>query len=163
VRHPGALERAHQGTGAYQQDLPRAPRVPHYYLRGPELTRPFRGVLAWLPLHLHGVARFRAALDLCLDLAEEAARQLSAMPGIECLGEPALSVVAFRAAAGDAATQAILDAIHASGRFHVSSTTLDGRLTLRFAFLHLRTRQAALERLLRIVRDAARAETVAGP
>jgi hypothetical protein len=85
------------------------------------------------------------------------------MPGIECLGEPALSVVAFRAAAGDAATQAILDAIHASGRFHVSSTTLDGRLTLRFAFLHLRTRQAALERLLRIVRDAARAETVAGP
>jgi aromatic-L-amino-acid/L-tryptophan decarboxylase len=154
VRHPGALERAHQGTGAYQQDLPRAPRVPHYYLRGPELTRPARGVLAWLPLHLHGVGQFRAALDRCLDLAEESARQLATMPGIECLGAPVLSVVAFRATAGNAATQAIHDAINASGRFHVSSTTLDGRITTRFAFLHLRTSAADLEELLRIVREA---------
>jgi len=154
VRQAGALERAHQGTGAYQQDLPRAPRVPHYYLRGPELTRPFRGVLAWLPLHLHGVGAFRAALDRCLDMAEEAARQLATMPGIECLGEPVLSVVAFRATAGDAATQAIHDAINASGRFHVSSTTLDGRITTRFAFLHLRTSRADLDQLLQVVRES---------
>lgn len=152
VRHPGALERAHGGMGSYQRDLPRAPRLPHYFLRGPELSRPFRGVLVWLPLHLHGVARFRAALDRCLDLAEEAARRIPAMAGMELVGSPDLSVVAFRATAGDAATQAVLDAINASGRFHVSSTIVDGRTTARFAFLHHRTTRSDLDHLLAIVR-----------
>jgi hypothetical protein len=37
---------------------------------GPELTRGFRGIRKRLPLHLHGVAAFRAALDEKLDLAQ---------------------------------------------------------------------------------------------
>jgi aromatic-L-amino-acid decarboxylase len=154
VRHPGALERAHGATGPYQRDVTRVPRLPHYFLRGPELTRPFRGVLIWLPLHLHGVARFRVVLDRCLDLAQEAAKRIGAMPGVECVGGTDLSIVAFRAAAGDEATQAVVDAINGSGRFHVSSTTLDGRTTIRLAFLHPRTGQAELEGVLEIVRGA---------
>ena len=163
VRRTGALELAHGGTGSYHRDLPRAPKLPHYFLRSPELTRPFRGVLVWLPLHLHGVARFRTALDSCLDHADEAARRLSAMPGIECVGETELSIVAFRATAGDEATQAVLEAINTSGRFHVSSTTLGGRATIRLAFLHPRTGRSELDGVVEIVGEALRGTVRAWP
>jgi aromatic-L-amino-acid decarboxylase len=137
------------------RDVPRSPGLPHYFERGPELTRPFRGLLVWLPLQLHGVARFREALDRSLDLAEQAAERLRAMAGIELLQDPELSITVFRASAGDAATQRLLEAINGSGQFHVSSTTLEGRTAIRLAFLHSRTGQAELDRLLQIVGDAA--------
>lgn len=151
VRRPGALARAHGGGGAYLRDVPPPGELPHYHERGPELTRPFRGLLVWLPLQLHGVAAFRAALDRCLDLAEQAAARLRALPGVELVQEPELSIVALRVRAGDAATLALLEAIHQSGRLHVSSTTLQGRVVLRLAFLHPRTSAADLDALLRIV------------
>ncbi len=43
--------------------------LPGFAALGPELTRDTRGLRLWLPLHLHGVAAFRAALDEKLDLA----------------------------------------------------------------------------------------------
>jgi len=155
VREPGALARAHSGAGAYMRDVPRSPGLPHYFERGPELTRPFRGLLVWLPLQLHGVARFREALDRSLDLAERAAGRLRSMAGIELLQDPELSITVFRATAGDAATQRLLEAINGSGQFRVSSTTLEGRTAIRLAFLHARTGQAELDRLLQIVAKAA--------
>ena len=44
-------------------------------------------------------------------------------------------MVAFRAEAGDDATRAILDALLESRQVHVSSTTVDGDMYVRFAFL----------------------------
>lgn len=152
VRRPGALAQAHEGSGAYLRDLPEWPGLPHYFGRGPELTRPFRGLLAWLPLQLHGVQRFRAALDRALDLAARAARELRELPGIVVLHEPELSIVAFRCAAGDAATAALLAAINGSGRLHVSSTELGGRLAIRLAFLNFRSGAAELDAVLELVR-----------
>jgi aromatic-L-amino-acid decarboxylase len=154
VRHPGALAHAHAGEGAYMRDLSRPAGLPHYFERGPELSRPFRGLLVWLPLHLHGVASFRAALDRCLDLAQQAAARLRAMAGVEVVQEPDLSVVAFRAAAGDTATERILAAINGSGNLRVSSTTLDGRTAIRLAFLHPRTGPSQIDEIERIVQRA---------
>jgi len=154
VRRPGALEHAHGGTGAYHRDVPRLPGLPHYSMRGPELTRPFRGLLLWLPLQLHGVAAFRALLDRSLDFAAESTALLRAMPGIAVIAEPDLSIVAFRAVAGDAATQVVLDAVNASGRFHISSTTLFGQVAARLAFLHPRTTLDDVHTLLDLVRDS---------
>ncbi len=135
VRHRGALAKAHSGTGSYMRDVPQIAGVPHYFERGPELTRPYRGLLVWLPLHLHGIAAFRTALDRSLNLAEEAARRLRSIAGIQVFGEPQLSIVAFRGG-DDTVTQAILTAIHASGKVHVSSTLLAGRMFVRLAFLN---------------------------
>jgi aromatic-L-amino-acid decarboxylase len=155
VRRPGALAQAHSGDGAYMRDVTRLADLPHYFERGPELSRPFRGLLVWLPLHLHGVASFRQALDRSLDLAQLAATRLRALPGIEVLHEePELSVVAFWAAHGDAATQRILDAINESGQLRVSSTTLRGRTAIRLAFLHPRTGEAQIDAVERVVRQA---------
>jgi aromatic-L-amino-acid decarboxylase len=114
-----------------------------------------RGLLVWLPLQLHGVARFRAELDRMLGLAAVAAARLSQIPQIEVLMPPALSIVVFRARAGEEATDRILAAINNSGRFHVSSTTLQGHAAIRLAFLHPRTTVEHVDAVARIVRQAA--------
>jgi aromatic-L-amino-acid decarboxylase len=155
VARPGALGRAHQAHGAYHRDIGTVAMLPHYFERGPENTRPFRGLLAWLPLQLHGVRRFRDALDNMLDLAREAADRLGRLPAIEVSDEPELSITTFRSTAGDVSTQAILDALNGTGRFHISSTTIDGRVTIRLAFLHPRTDHATLDDLLAVVEGAA--------
>jgi aromatic-L-amino-acid/L-tryptophan decarboxylase len=155
VREAGALGRTHAGHGAYMRDVPLSSDLPHYFERGPELTRPFRGLLVWLPLQLHGVARFRQMLDRSLDLARSAARQLESIAQLEVLQPPTLSIVAFRARAGDAATESIIDAINRSGRLRVSSTSIGGHTAIRLAFLHPRTGRPELDYVIDIVRQAA--------
>ncbi len=157
VRSPGVLAQAHAGAGAYMRDVPQAAGLPHYFDLGPELTRPFRGLLVWLPLHLHGIARFRQALDQALNLAALAAQALGEMPGLQVLQPPQLSIIAFRCLHGDDATQALLEAINTSGRYRVSSTTIGGRIAIRLAFLHHRTGPRELQGVLDLIRSASSA------
>jgi aromatic-L-amino-acid decarboxylase len=156
VRDRAPLRAAHAGSGAYLRDVAATDELPHYFQLGPELTRPTRGLAVWLPLHLHGVAAFREALDRMLDLAELAVERLDAIDGTEVVSAPELSVVAFRATAGDAATDRILGAINGSGRFHVSSTTLDGRAVIRLAFLNPSTTREHVEGVVELIRTASR-------
>ncbi len=83
------------------QDRPLEPddaRPPRLRRPSPELTRDARGVRVWLPLHLHGVAAFRAALDERLDLAVYAYDELSADSNLSVLRRPELTTVAFQCA-----------------------------------------------------------------
>jgi aromatic-L-amino-acid/L-tryptophan decarboxylase len=150
VSRPGVLAKSHAGAGNYMRDVPQIPGLPHYFERGPELTRPFRGLLVWLPLQLHGVGAFRVVLNRSLDLAVEAAHRLRSIPGIVVLVEPELSITAFRAVRGDLMTERILAAINQSGKFQVSSTTLGGCTYIRLAFLHLSTTSEAIAELVAI-------------
>ena len=165
VRDTDTLVAAHQGRGAYMQDvterrLPGGDRVlPLYFAMGPELTRPNRGLPLWLALNLHGVNRFRDELDRMLDLAERTAGRLRAMDGIELAVEPELSVVAFRSSiadcsVGDAITERIFRYLNESGEVHVSSTTIDDRFVIRFAFLSQRTTDAIADRAVELVAEA---------
>src|SRR5262249_61528989 len=71
VREGALLRRAHHHEGgAYLQDLDDPSALPNFNEYSPELTRDFRGLRLWLPLHLHGVGAFRTALDEKLDLAQ---------------------------------------------------------------------------------------------
>jgi aromatic-L-amino-acid/L-tryptophan decarboxylase len=151
VRDTALLVEAHEGRGSYLRGIPTLEGLPHYFERGPELTRPNRAVLVWFPLQLHGTAAFAAGLDRMLDLAELAHRRLGSMPGIVVGRAPQTSIVTFRAAAGDEATDALVRALHATGRFQVSTTTLDGRALIRFAFLSPRTTAARVEEALDVV------------
>jgi aromatic-L-amino-acid decarboxylase len=85
VRDADLLRHAHTGPEAeYLQDIQNT-GLPDFADCGPELTRDYRGLRMWLPLHLHGVEAFRAALDEKLDLAEYAYRQLSDDPRPHCV------------------------------------------------------------------------------
>jgi aromatic-L-amino-acid decarboxylase len=155
VRDEGRLRAAHAADGDYLQDLARA-TGPDFADLGPELTRAFRGLRLWLPLHLHGVDAFRSALDEKLDLSELVHRELSADPNLVVPLEPDLTVSVFHSPDGDAATELMLKRINATQRIYLSSTRLAGRYTIRMCVLSHRTHRPQVEEALAVIRAAAR-------
>jgi len=152
VRDGRLLPAAHARDDApYLQDLD-VGALPDFADHGPELTREFRGLRLWLPLHLHGVAAFRDALDEKLDLAAHAHAELSRMPALAVLGRPDLSTVVFHCRAGDAATTALLRRVNGEGRVLLSSTRVDERLLGRICVLNHRTDRARVDEALDAVR-----------
>jgi aromatic-L-amino-acid decarboxylase len=138
VRDEGHLIDANQGRGAYLRDEDHHSGLRDIAALGPELTRPLRALQMWLPLHLHGVAPFREALDAYLDLADYAHTRLIGIEGLEAPWRPDLSVVAFRLV-DDALGRRALEDINRERVVHLSPTTISGRLVLRFAILNRRT------------------------
>ncbi|MCB9281248.1 MAG: amino acid decarboxylase [Lewinellaceae bacterium] len=112
---------------------------------GPELSRPFRGLRMWLPLHLHGVEPFRAALRekvlLCRYFHEEIQKM-----GFETGPFPELSVTMFRYPGKDPEVfnRKLMDLLHADGRVFFSSTQVDGRFWIRCAVCSFRTHLAEI-------------------
>jgi len=153
VRDGGLLAAAHSpdDDAPYLQDI-EAGSLPDFADHSPELTREFRGLRLWLPLHLHGVAAFRAALDEKLDLAEHAHEQLRRIPALAVLGPPDLSTVAFRCRAGDAATAELLRRVNAEGRVLLSSTRVDGRVLGRLCVLNHRSDRGRLDEAIDALR-----------
>jgi len=155
VRDGALLKKGFSFTSSYLSDVHRrgAASTADY---SPELTRHFRSLRLWMSLKVHGLERFRAALEEKLILARIAHDRLRAMPRIEVGPEPDLSCVAFRVREeGDAVTQSVLDRILEEGRVHVSSTRLWGKLWLRICILCFRSHwedlEAALEEIDRAV------------
>lgn len=154
VRDENALRESHSGDSAdYLQDL--AGRdLPDFMSLSPELTRDARGLRLWLPLHLHGLAAFRGALDEKLDLAEHAYSVLSRDERLVVVGPPVLSIVGFRVrgdggpVAGDATTRALVQALGERGRTFLSSTKVDGRDIARICILNHRTNRARVDEAL---------------
>lgn len=166
VRDAAALRRAFAVDADYLQDLDDDRALPDYADLGLELTREHRGFRMWLPLHLHGLAAFRDTLNEKLDLAEYAYKALSGEPGLELPWRPELSIVAFRwrglgrgdgAAEAESANQELLRRVNASQRVHISSTRIDGRLTLRLCLLAHRVHHDRVEEAVDIITTAARA------
>lgn len=153
VRDPDTLVDSHEGWGSYLRGIPTVEGLPHYFQRGPELTRPNRAALIWIPLQMHGTVAVANELDRMLDLAEFAHRRLSSIPRIVVGPTPAMSIVTFRASTSDETTDGIVSALHATGRFQVSTTTIDGHAMIRFAFLSPRTSEARVAEALDIVAD----------
>jgi len=69
VRDGAALRDAHEIHAGYLPKPSDDPGLPDFSSFSPELTRDFRGLRLWLPLHLHGIDAFVRALDQKLDLA----------------------------------------------------------------------------------------------
>jgi aromatic-L-amino-acid decarboxylase len=119
---------------------------------GPELTRHFRGLRMWLPLHLHGVEPFRANLEekalLCRYFFERIRRL-----GFETGPEPELSIVLFRYPHKDANefNRRLLGAMQADGRCFFSSTEINGVFWIRCAVLNFRSHRAEIELALSLV------------
>jgi aromatic-L-amino-acid/L-tryptophan decarboxylase len=163
VRDGEALRAAHAATADYLQDLgSEDDALPNFAEYSAEFTRSFRGLRVWLPLEVHGVNAFRAALDEKLDLARWLHEELAGVRGFELPWEPILSVVTFRyhPAGGDpdAATRQILRQVNASRRVFFSSTTIDGRLYVRPCIVVHRTHRDRVEEALALIKAAAAAD-----
>ncbi len=119
---------------------------------GPELSKHFRGLRMWLPLHLHGTDVFRANLRekilLCRYFHEEIRKM-----GFETGPAPELSVTLFRYPGADANAfnQRLLAALHVDGRVFFSSTQIRGELWIRCAVMSFRTHLAEVDLALGMV------------
>jgi aromatic-L-amino-acid/L-tryptophan decarboxylase len=160
VREGKLLRDAHHVGAEYLQDLAPEEEIPNFADYSPELSRDFRGLRVWLPLLLHGVSAFRAALDEKLDLTQLLYRSLAGTSGFEVPWQPDLSVVAFRyrPSNGDpeAFNRRLLDRINQSKRVFLSSTMIESRFIIRACILSHRTHRDRVEEGAEIIRSAAR-------
>lgn len=155
VRDGATLARAHAVDADYIPDRDPDSGIPDFSRLGPELSRDFRGLRVWLPLKMHGVEPFRAALEEKLRLARWAAAELRDMEDVTVVAEPQLSTLAFRVeppgvegGALDDLNRAVLEGVNRRARVHLSGTTLDGRFALRISVLSFRTHRDTVERCL---------------
>lgn len=162
VREADVLRRAHASDAAYLPHMQEDPGFVDWCEVSPELSRAFRGLRVWLPVKLHGLAAFRAALDEKLDLAHHATVELRRMPGIEIVAEPQLSIVAFRLVVPgldgedlNRLNRDLLARVNARQRVHLSGTTVGGRFLLRICVLSFRTHRERLDEGLDDLRAAA--------
>ena len=161
VRDPTALSRAHGLRASYLQDLGAPDQGVSFADISPELSREFRGLRLWLPLAMFGAAAFRDNLREKLELARWAWEELRGEPGVECVDEPQLSIVAFRCLPpkgdADAFGARVLQELNARRRVFISSTRMRGRYVLRFCVLSFRTHAPQMQMAVEDLRQALRA------
>jgi aromatic-L-amino-acid decarboxylase len=138
VRQQNHLIDANHGRGAYLNHDEVHQGLRDISSLGPELTRPFRGLPVWLPLHLHGIAPFRDALDDSLDLAEHAYERVRKLEGVKAPWKPDLSILAFGFDDDDTGREAMAR-VNDDRVVHLSSTEVEDRFILRMAILNRRT------------------------
>jgi glutamate/tyrosine decarboxylase-like PLP-dependent enzyme len=159
VKNGNALKKAFSESANYLQDLIEIDDEVSPADVSPELTKPFRGLRLWLPLKLHGLRPFRAALDEKLLLAKYAYQKLNEMKGFHTGQFPQLSVVTFwyEPTSGDINqfNEDLVKEIHRDGRVFLSSTKIKGRFTLRLAILVFRTHLDTIDLALTILQEKA--------
>ncbi len=156
VRDPQHLKKSHATRGAYLQDVTDVEEEPSPADLSPELTRHFRGLRMWLPLQVHGLARYRAALEEKLLLAQLFHARVQEL-GFEVGPQPDLSVAMFRwpdardGSDANAFNKKLLQAILDDGRVFLSSTTIDGVFWIRVAVLCFRSHRERIEAVLEVL------------
>ncbi|MFN0206336.1 MAG: pyridoxal phosphate-dependent decarboxylase family protein [Planctomycetota bacterium] len=148
----------HSGAyhASYMQDADDVNEEPSPCQLSPELTKHFRGMRLWLPLQMLGVAPFRACLEEKLLLTRYFYNEVRKL-GFETPTGPELSVATYRyipkSGGADEFNKRLRDSIVADGRVFISSTTLDGKYTLRLACLAFRTHLPEIDCLLSQLRN----------
>jgi aromatic-L-amino-acid decarboxylase len=163
VRDAAELRRAHAMHASYLPPMQDDIDCTDFCDLGPELSRDFRGLRVWLPLKMHGIGVFRDALDEKLDLAAEACDAIRAIPGMEIVAEPELSLFAFRLARepgetderADARNRGLLREINRRQRVFVTGTKVHGRFVVRACILSFRTHADRIAMFVEDVRAAA--------
>lgn len=156
VRSRDALRETYAERADYMQDLDGETELPDFDALSPELTREFRGLRLWLPLHLHGVDAFRSQLDEKLHLARRAHATLAADSRLDVPWAPDLTVTVFRLKDRDDAAQLeFLERINRTQRVLLSSTRIGDAVYLRLAILSARTHADRVDEALEIIAAAA--------
>ncbi len=123
----------------------------------PELSKHFRGLRLWLPLKIHGLKPFRAALEEKLLLAKYFYEKIKNTEGFEAGPEPELSIVTFRYVPkkGNANkfNEMLLKEIHTDGRVFLTSTIINKKFTFRLALMAFRTHLATIDLTINILNE----------
>lgn len=113
------------------------------------LSRRARGLPLWFSLAVHGVAAYREAVQASIDLANRTAGRLAALPTVELVRPPSLSIVLWRRLGwGPEDYERLQDGLLADQVALVTPTRWQGETVGRFSFLHPGTTDAMLEPIL---------------
>ncbi len=113
------------------------------------LSRRARGLPFWFSLATYGLAAYREAVAVGLDLAEQTRTRIAEHPDLELIEPSGLSVVAFRRNGwGAAAYDEWSDRLLRRGLAFVTPTKVDGEVALRFCFVNPRTTMDDVELIL---------------
>lgn len=127
----------------------------------PELSRHFRGLRLWLPLKLHGVKTFRAALEEKLLLTRYFHQKVKKI-GFTTGPDPDLSVSIFRYIPKSTGrnlekinqyNREVLKAVQAEKKVFIEGTVIDGIYWMRLAVLSFRTHLEHIDMLLASLKD----------
>ena len=161
VKDQAALKRTH-GSQADYMPAHADPGFVDFCEISPELSRDIRGLRVWLPLKMYGIDVFRRQLDEKLDLAHLAADHLRAMPDVQIVAEPQLSLVVFRYAPPNledeqlnALNRRLLQLVNQRQRVMLTPTLVAGdRFVLRICVLSFRTHLQHMEMALEDIQES---------
>ncbi|MFN4203139.1 MAG: pyridoxal phosphate-dependent decarboxylase family protein [Tabrizicola sp.] len=94
------------------------------------LGRRFRALKLWFVLRAYGLEGLRERIRNHVRWAAEARNRLAALPGVEIVTEPRLSLFSF-ALETDEATEALLQRINDDGQIYLTQSRVDGRFVIR--------------------------------
>lgn len=155
VKDVRKLADAHQFKANYMRDADVRSGVYSPAEISPELSKHFRGLRMWIPLKLHGVQRFRDALEEKQLLAKYLWDKMNSMSEIEVGPEPQLSIFMFRWNPKKDDVNELNKKLHKSilkdGRFFLSTTEVDGKFYFRVAILSVRTHLEEVNELLDVI------------
>lgn len=119
------------------------------------LGRRFRALKLWLVIRHYGVEGLRHHVRRHVAWARELREWVERDERFELAAPVPLNLVCFRHRGGEAANQALLAALNDSGRLFLSSTRLDGRLTLRLCIGQTHTEKRHVEAAWCLLQEAA--------
>jgi aromatic-L-amino-acid decarboxylase len=119
------------------------------------LGRRFRALKLWFVLRAYGAEGLRHHIRRHVGLAQAFAARVTAHPRLEVVAPHPLNLVCFRHLDGDAATEALLTALNATGRVFLTHTRLDGRFTIRVSIGAQATEERHVDALWALIEDLA--------
>jgi aromatic-L-amino-acid/L-tryptophan decarboxylase len=156
VRDGERLRAAFEVTPDYLRDAAAQSGEVNFSDLGFQLTRSSRALKLWLSLGYFGVEAFRIAIDRSLDLARAAERMVRDEPQLELMSPAQLGIVCFRRHFAEATQEwqqarlnaALVGQFEQGGLGLVSSTSLDGRYSIRLCVLNHTTGEDDIARTI---------------
>ncbi|MCG5458928.1 pyridoxal-dependent decarboxylase [Micromonospora sp. PSH03] len=119
------------------------------------LGRRFRSLKLWFVLRWYGAEGLRAHIRSGVALAERFAERVRADDRFELAAAHPFSLVCFRLCADDDTNAALLAAVNATGRVHLTHTRVAGRYTLRLAVGSPQSTEAHIDEAWSLLSEAA--------
>jgi len=163
VRDTDALLRTFQLTPEYLRTSVDA-EVANFRDWGIQLGRRFRALKLWFVIRSYGVSGLQAVVRKHVALAHELAGWIEASPDFELMAPVPLGLVCLRynpanAELGDARLDqlnaALLSAVNATRRVHLTHTRLAGRYVIRVAIGQRQTEREHVTELWNLLRESA--------
>ncbi len=152
LKNVAAAFQTHHYAANYMQDALKLAEELSPADLSPELTKHFRGLRMWFPLHLFGLKPFRAALEEKIWLCRYFYEKIQAL-GFEVGPYPDLSIMIYRYGSDNAFNEKLVAYVQQDGRVFLSSTMIDGAFWIRLAVLSFRSHLREVDLCLEILKN----------